>query len=224
MTDDQQHLDDNDGNDARADRLEPTPPDPAVRRGRHWPLLAGGAAAALVLAVTAAFALAHGDEEVGADPSAATASPTRSPAADETDEPAAGLRTVGYRGLTIDVPQQWANVPMPSPNGCSYPDAPFVATYDPTQGFDGNLCTNHDRPRPPESFPTARADAWTPNVQLSPMSAAAESLADGSEEFEGWTLTRKTIGGVRIEILTDSATADVVQQVLSSARTVGADG
>lgn len=202
-----------------ADTLEPVPLDTS-RRARRWPLLLAGAAAAAVVAVAATFAVLGADEDTGSpDPAAvgtdsSTAEPTQAPP---------GTRIVGYRALEIAVPEDWVKLPTPNGNGCDYPSTPFVATYDPTQAFTDNLCLNDEKPRPPEGFPTAKRGEWSPNVQLLPVSAAAESLADGSQTFQGWTLTRATVEGIRIEILTDEATADVVQPILDSARTVEAD-
>lgn len=209
----------------RADRLEPATlgtPGQRARRGRQWPLLVAGAAAIAVLAVTATLAVINAaDDTGGPDLSAATADTDTTDTQTPTDEAPSGLRTVGYRDLEIEVPQEWASVATPNPNGCGYPETPFVATYDPTQAFRQNLCVN--RENPPEGFPAAPQAEWTPNVQLSPTSAAAESLPDGKTTYDDWTLTRTTVGGVRIEILTDASTAAVVEPILASARTVETD-
>lgn len=231
MTDDRQQPDERaerafrDALTQRADTLEPASISTRGRRGRRWPLLVAGAAAAAVLAVVATYSVINADDDIGGpDPGAATA--TTADATDAptpTDEPATGLRTVGYRDLEIDVPEEWASIPTPNPNGCDYPETPFVATYDPTQAFTLQLCGTDEKLRPPEGFPTAKLTEWSPNVQLSPTSAAAESLADGSESYRGWTLTRNTVGAVRIEILTDASTESLVDPILASARTVETD-
>lgn len=198
-----------------ADSLEPAPLDPVVRR-RRWPLAVAGAAALAVVAVTATFAVIDaGDDKGGPDPSAATAG---DPATDATP----ATRRVSYRDLELEVPEDWEQGLIPNDNGCGYPSSPFVATYDPSLGYTGEACANPG-PRAPEGFPSAQVSDWSPNVQLSPTSAAAESLPDGTQDYEGWILTRATVGTVRIEILTDASTADVVDPILASAHTVEVD-
>lgn len=203
----------------RADRLEPATLGPRTSR-RRWPVLVAGAAAVAVIAVAATFAVINADDDQpGPDLGAATADATDLPTAgDETPR----MRTVSFRGVELEVPVDWRDAQMFEDNGCGYPDAPFVAVENISMVSDLMICSGRATGAP-EGFPAAKEKDWSPNVQVTSLAAAAESLPDGRTTYDDWSLTRTTVDGVRIEVLTDNATRAVGRQVLGSVRTVEVD-
>lgn len=204
----------------RADEFEPSPLRPTTRRGRWWVV---GAVAASVAIAAVGIAVVVGGEagDVNPDPPAvASDPPPASPSTSEASAPA--TREVSYRNLVVEVPEEWVDEPTPNGNGCGYPSEPFVAVQNQSQTFPLNLCLNKGQD-PPSGFPRAKLAEWSPNLQLSDVRNAAESLPDGQQTYEGWTLTRRTVDLVRIEVLTDAATDQLVDPILDSARTTDRD-
>ena len=208
-----------------ADRLEPAPLTVPGRSSRRWPLLVAGAAAVVVLAVVATFSLIDADENSGGpDPSAATAEASDTPSVDALPVgPApAGMHTVQFRGVSVDVPEEWVDDYIPNSNGCGYPTVPFVAVEKPSMGYTDQLCVSGE-PAPPAGFPAVKRAEWVPNVQISSLASEAESLPDGETTDGDWTLTRATMGFVRIEVLTEAANRGLAAQIVESAVTVEID-
>lgn len=203
-----------------ADEFEPGPLRTTTRRGRWW-LVGAVAASVAVAAVGIAVVVGANDGEVAPDALAvASDPPPASPSTSEGSAPA--TRVVSYRDLLVDVPEDWLDAPKPNSNGCGYPSDPFVALENPTQVFDLMLCLNRGQD-PPLGFPRAKLAEWVPNLQLSDVRNTAESLPDGQETYEGWTLTRRTVDLVRLEVLTDGSTDDLVDPILDSVRMTDRD-
>jgi hypothetical protein len=206
-----------------ADDLEPRSLAAPVRR-RRWPATVAAAAAVVVLVgVTFAVAGDRDRDEVAGTPttSGSSASETPTPSPSTSSVP---LRNVTYRGVSVDVPAGWVDSYIPEDSGCAYAPEPFVATSQPAMVSGFPLCLPADPvPSPPKGFPRARPAEWVPNVQLLDVTGAVEPMPDGSRTYEGWTLTRRTVGDVVVQTLVDAGSAALAQDVLASSREVAVD-
>ncbi len=205
----------------RADSLDTVPLEaPSGSRGRRW---LPGVVAAVVLALVGGTAIAVG--VLGDDGPAGTTVTDEQPAGalPPADE---GSRWVSWRNVGVQVPTGWADGSEPGPDWCAdtgtepeLPPDPYVARNGAAGGVLGIGCMQPEDGRP-TIFETAPQDRWAPHLTFAD---AANAPDDGETEFDGWTITTKTIDSVQLRLWTDAETSGLADQILESARTFTTD-
>lgn len=131
-----------------------------------------------------------------------------------------GMRWVTYRDVAVQVPKHWDYGYEPGSDWCAggirQPKGPYVEV-DPGRGmvFD-ILCA--EKSAAPKVFGPAPERLWRSHVVLE---SAARGKDVGPARYDGWTLTSRTVGDVRVRLLTDD-TAET-EGILGSARTFDVD-
>lgn len=189
-------------------------------RSRRTGLIAGLAAAAAVVAVVVPVVLLAGDG--GKEPSDGLAT-----------EPAAGMRWAGYRGIEVQVPQDWGYGYSPERPDCIEPDRPgewdgdvpgipYVEIEQKGRPVRAIGCTPDPAVRGPEEFGQLPVALWQPYVRFSDPDEFG--AADGEWEHAGWRLTARTVDDVRISVLSGpKGEADLADRVFASVRQVDVD-
>jgi hypothetical protein len=177
---------------------------------------------ALVLLVVAAALTACGDEAPDGAPHDETG-----PAAAEPLPPApTGLQWVSWHDVAVQVPAAWDNGYEPQSDWCvggePEPGEPAPSpyyTFDPgSGGVLDIMCVEAPGSRP-EEFGPAPESLWAPHVVLEPSDGGPDrALTD-----DGWTMSSRTIGDVRVRVLArDSGDVDA-GAILDSARQFSVD-
>jgi hypothetical protein len=193
-----------------ADALEPEmlSPDPVPRRGRTWPVVLTAAAAVLVLAVGTLVWRAAVSGDGGT--TAATSLPD-------------GWRWESYRDVMVAVPGSWGYAYAPRDQWCTgynadgKPQNPRILPL-PAQGYvdtrlpgDAStlvLCAGGDVP--PEAVFV---------VHLSFLDANESAAAVPA----GWANVTRTVGNVRLDVVTDPEHQDLAGRVLGTAHVFSTD-
>ncbi|KRA31439.1 MULTISPECIES: hypothetical protein [unclassified Nocardioides] len=196
---------------------------PASPHSRRTALMAGFAAAAAVVAIVVPAVV------LGGDPSRTPSDPATSAV-----ELADGMRWVGYRGIEVQVPEDWPFNISPGrpdciepvaggpPPGEGVPTNPYVEIYPSRLGVTLQGCFPDPDARGPKQFGELPVALWQPYVQFA--DAATMGNSDGEWEFQGWKLTVDTVDNIRISILAGPASeGDLAKQVLGSLRRVQVD-
>lgn len=179
-------------------------------------------AAASVILVATGAAIAAGLR----DSSGRAPVPESSPSvtASGFEEP---TRQVSWRGVAVDVPAAWPDETGPGPDWCAsddgrggslYPTHPYVAV-DRTYGLTLSIGCLGDNGAP-DAFGEAPERLWAPHLAFE---LPVGDLPDGTLTYQGWTFSTRTVAGVRVTLLTDAATAGVIDPILDSARPVHTD-
>ncbi len=202
-------------------------PATATELRRPWWAVSVAAVAVLVLGVVIVPLLfGRSDRPLGGA--------TRSGAASTAD----GWRWVSYRTLEVQAPADWAygySALRPDcigPDdiaaaraGAGVPHAPYVMVGgqnrpSPATGCPSNAPTQ-DPPDP--AFGALPFALWQPFVQLDTPSnnqVPAATTMDGRWDYHQWRLTRATIAGVQVTVLSAPQDPSLGTRVIASARTV----
>lgn len=197
------------------------PTDPLdVRRGarrRRVPYAAGAAVLALLAGVGLAGAWLGEEPAMVADPPA-TSEAAGLPA------PAPGTRWVSWRDVAVQVPEGWVYDHAPGEDWCA--DTPGRGARNPTPyvdtvpiGFAVTLaigCVEQPEPGRPDQFGPAPVRLWQAHLSFE-----EPNEADATATWAGWTFESRTLGDVRIELLTDDPAATA--PILASATRFGVD-
>jgi hypothetical protein len=203
-----------------ADDLDPAPLVAPARRRRWLPAIAAAAAVAVVAA--SAFVATRGD-----GPPAASGEHRPASNATATTGPSHEVRQVSWRGVEVDVPASWGDAVAPGSDWCAFtqgpgkppfPRAAYVARDTTLMGVQSIGCSADSGA--PAAFPTAPPRYWAPHVSFG---IAEAGSTDGTQSFRGWTLDSRTVGGVRVSVLTDASTAGDAGPILDSAHAVETD-
>lgn len=193
--------------------------DRAARPRSAW--VVAGAAVAVILVATGAAVATGWRNTPGEAPARESTGPAPAPGFDGP------TREVSWRGVAVDVPADWPDASGPGSDWCAarggrggslYPTRPYVAvdrTYAATLaiGCPGSGAA-------PDGLGAAPERLWAPHLAFE---LPIGTVPDGATTFQGWTLSTRTVAGVRITLLTDAATADLVDPILDSARPVDTD-
>lgn len=171
-----------------------------------------------------------GDQSSGGsdDPAAAdgTDGTYGTDATDRLPEPDDGFGWVSWRDVAVQVPTAWGHAYEPGGDWCAGydpdDDPPVPEPYydlDPASGAElaiGCQETGEDRP---EEFGPAPEALWATHVVLEPDDGSEDrTLTDG-----GWTLAIRSVGDVRVRALAAQGDADLVDQIVASARRFSVD-
>jgi len=166
---------------------------------RRW--LVPGLAAAVVVAVIGGVAL------LGDGPGAPEGDGPTTPVVLGRPEP--GTRWVSWRNVAVQVPEAWVLGHEPGTDWCANDQGAEPPNPGPYVAFDAAHapvlsigCLEHD-PAVPEIFGPAPERLWQTHLTFDP----AEGAPDTSETWEGWTTTTRTVGDVRLRLLTDDPEA-----------------
>jgi hypothetical protein len=141
-------------------------------------------------------------------------------------QPYEGWRWVTWRDVGVQVPESWGDGVEPGPDWCAYgegrsdrPLAPYVAR---NSGAGGTLDIGCPPPEDgrPEVYGTAPQEWWTPHVAFDD---PGDSPQDGVTDFDGWTMTTRSLGAVQVRVLSNTNTRGLVDTILDSARTFTTD-
>ncbi|HEY1117321.1 MAG TPA: hypothetical protein VGE43_06430 [Acidimicrobiales bacterium] len=188
-------------------------------RPRSAWVVAAAAVAVILVATGAAIA-------AGLRDSPGKAPPHDSPAATTPgfDGP---TRQVSWRGVAVDVPADWPDGRAPGPDWCAsddgrggslYPSHPYVA-IDRSYAMTLSIGCPEDSAAP-DVFGAAPERLWAPHLAFE---LPVGDLPDGTLTHQGWTFSTRTVAGVRVTLLADAATADLVDPILDSIRPVDTD-
>lgn len=200
---------------------------PAGRPRRLARFAVLGAAAACVLALVVVPLALSGNGDDGAGP--ANPEPT---AVDDPD-----TRWVAFHDVEVAVPTGWAfdfealRADCISDGGPDdmwaqdVPPAPYVMVGGEGRPSPAIGCTRERRPGDPgPEFGDLPFALWQPYVRLGrsrpDLEGQQPSRRDGTWVYEGWTLTRSTIGDVQVSVLAAPGDLDLGDAVVSSARLV----
>lgn len=194
------------------DRLEMS----SGRRRRWLPVAA--AAAVLALLGGAGLAAVVGGQESA--PPGDGDTPTA--ASGELPAPEPGQRWVSWRDVAVQVPQEWGYGREPGEDWCADDGnrgegrpQPYVA-LDPSYGGVLAIGCFADESGAPAIFGPAPEQLWQTHVALE-----AADGPDVTETHDGWTTTTRTLGDVRVRLLTDDPAA--TEGILASATTFTTD-
>jgi hypothetical protein len=142
------------------------------------------------------------------------------------------LRQVTWRGVAVEVPVEWGDATAPTGAWCAYdqgpgkppfPTEPYVALDTSFMVIPAIGCIG-DGNGAPAAFDDVPVRYWAPHVwfELAEQAAGGE----GTSTYRDWTLSSRTVGDVRVNVLADEATVDAMEDVLASAQQVrtGDDG
>lgn len=180
-----------------------------ARRRRRMILAGSAGLVAVAVAVPVALALAVDSPRADGGPLA------RDPGVPAASQPPEGWRTVEWEGMSVQVPEGWADGARTAwCVGGGQPDVPVVerpdtmaATVDcgePRRGFGLSISTGPDRPRQ-ESIEVTQA--------------AEPRTGDPAEVVPGSWLGHWSHGELRVEV--NAASRDTVERVLASIVVVG---
>jgi len=177
--------------------------------GRQWAPL--GAALALVTVLAVVVLLARGDSSTGLgdDPGAGSG------AGSGTGSPAqAGWRSVSYRDVAVEVPEEWGYAFAPGPDWCAdagdrFPREPYVDVSSP---YDVVLAIGCGR-RMPTRYDVTHLEFADAGSQDEPV----------TQERPGWQRLTRQVGTVAVTVWFDPQHEDVAHRVVESARVVAVD-
>ncbi|WP_296602581.1 hypothetical protein [Nocardioides sp.] len=185
------------------------------------------AALAVILVATGAAIAAGLRDGSGHEPARPTTGPLPTPPTPGARGFDGPTRQVSWRGVAVDVPADWPDDTGPGPDWCAsddgrggslYPTRPYVAvdrTYAMTLSIG---CPEGGGA--PDAFGSAPERLWAPHLAFE---LPIGHLPDGTLTHRGWTFSTRTVAGVRVTLLTDAATRDLVDPILDSIRPVDTD-
>lgn len=209
---------------ARARAYEPV--DRAVRtrpaRRPPWGAL-GGIAAALVLVAGLVTLVLTADRNPSGTTASSGAAGAASAAATVPD-PAAGMRWVSRYDVAVQVPSSWPYADPPARPDCirtpaDYhgPQGPYVAADTEFRGETAQGCIA-PATQAPKAFGPLLFQLWQPYLAFARADAYGHG-PDGTWTYRGWTLTRWTVSGVQLSLLTDPDQGGLAHRIRASART-----
>lgn len=180
---------------------------------------------ALVLAVASAALTACGDESSPGAPHDGAGSDTAAP----LPAPAAGYTWLSWHDVAVQVPEEWGLGYEPRSDWCVRGEpkrgerepAPYYA-LDPSSGAVLDILCAEPAEHHPSAFGEAPESTWAPHVVLE----SATDEPDTVVSDDGWTMSARTIGDVRVRVLSHGADGIDVDAILDNARrfTVDANG
>ncbi|MEZ0577213.1 hypothetical protein [Nocardioides sp. MH1] len=172
---------------------------------------------AVVVALTAATLAACGDDTSRVAPREVAATSTDGP----LPAPAPGSRWLSWHDVAVQVPAAWDAGYEPQTDWCvgqPKPEEPAPAPYfalGPSSGAVLDIWCADSGESGPEEFGPAPMFLWAPHIVLEP----SDGRPDKTLEYDGWTMTSRTVGDVRVRMLTRDADDDVdAAAILASAR------
>jgi hypothetical protein len=200
-----------------ADDLEPRELVAPTQRRRLLEVVAAAAAVAVVAGATWF--------DIAADPPGATP-PTVGTPATSSVEVTPDKRWATFHDVEVQVPSSWGDADPQDP-WCLVRESPASGPYVERSGTDQLVPAIGCAPPAVDvpGFPEYATDLWQPHLTFTPTSSSlpVNPPTDGTHSYEDWTLTVRTVGDVRVSLLTDRATRPLAEQIIGSARRVRED-
>jgi hypothetical protein len=215
------------------------PPEVGGTGDRRW---MPAVVAALVVAIVAGTSFAAWQREDGGPSGSAVADDGRGSSAGDagatdpgaTDpgatDPGAtdpAFREVAWHGVAVEVPIDWSDATAPGSDWCAFdqgpgkppfPTGPYVARDTSYAGVLSIGClADSDAPA---AFGDVPVRYWAPHVWFE---LTEPRSADPAATYRNWTLTSRTVDGVRVNVLADGSTSELAEKILASAVVVQTD-